>query len=175
MTQEENKKSNDQKEQDRLIIDRPEALSPMRKGMELTVTAIGWFIWAVLCRPLLLVFLWFVGFQIFYEHMIRLGGFSALIDFGFIYMGAIFALYLIIRGWNFYNAKKFKNKERRKSDKLVTAQDLENFFEMPPHSVDNAREWKNVTVTFAENHQIILAQTGNSNPKKQAKGLFRPT
>src|SRR5271154_7383806 len=116
MVNEQNSKNNE----DNLIIYHPHALNPLRKGVELGVTVVGWFIWAILCRPLLLAFLWFLGFELFYEHMIRLGGYKALLSFAFIYFGSIFLMYLLIRGWNFYNSKKFKGKDRRKNVRDVT-------------------------------------------------------
>src|ERR1017187_4981193 len=107
-----NKKNTKNNDED-LIIYHPHALNPLRRGVEWSVTAIGWFIWAVLCRPLLLAFLWFLGFEIFYEHMIRLGGIKALVSFAFIYFGSLFVMYLFIRGWNYYNARKFRKKNKR--------------------------------------------------------------
>ncbi|MBF0503819.1 MAG: poly-beta-1,6-N-acetyl-D-glucosamine biosynthesis protein PgaD [Candidatus Omnitrophica bacterium] len=161
-------KSNDED----LIIYHPHALNPLRRGMEWGMIAIGWFIWAVLCRPLLLALLWFLGFEIFYEHMIRLGGIKALAGFSFIYVGTVFVMYLFIRGWNFYNAKKFKNKNRRKNVRDVSVRDLENYFKFTPGVIQQAQGWKNVAVSFYEKSQILLkeSRTAGSN---FYKGYFK--
>jgi poly-beta-1,6-N-acetyl-D-glucosamine biosynthesis protein PgaD len=144
---------------DDLIISRPRALSTMRKGTEMTVTAVGWIIWAVLCRPLLLAFLWFLGFKNFYEHMIRLKGMLGLADLAFIYFTVVFALYLLIRGWNSYNAWKFKGRERRVRNPSVSAQDLERLFNLPAQTVEKAQTWKGMTVDFEKGDALLLKES----------------
>jgi biofilm PGA synthesis protein PgaD len=168
MVNEQNAKNNE----DDLIIYHPHALHPLRKGVEMTVTVIGWFIWAVLCRPLFLAFLWFLGFEIFYEHMIRLGGIKALIDFAYLYLGTIFAMYVLIRSWNFYNARKFRNKNKRKNVKDVTAADLEDYFKFAPDTIEKAQGWKNTVVGFSGLNQILIKE--ESKPGSQPdKGYFK--
>lgn len=163
---------NSQKKQDEMIIYHPHALNPLRKGVELSVTVIGWFIWAVLCRPLMLAFLWFLGFEIFYEHMIRLGGIVALADFAFIYFTSVFTMYLFIRGWNYYNARKFRKKNKRKSVKDVTADDLEQFFKFTPQTIENAQGWKNIVVSFQAKHQISIRQLSDTQAEA-SRGYFK--
>ncbi|MEI7998474.1 MAG: poly-beta-1,6-N-acetyl-D-glucosamine biosynthesis protein PgaD [Candidatus Omnitrophota bacterium] len=141
-----------------LIINHPYALNPFRKGVELTLTTIGWIIWAVLCRPLLLAFMWFLSVEIFYEHMIRLGGIFALADFIIIYLGCLFVLYLFIRGWNFYNSRRFRGKDRRKSVKEVSSNDLESYFKFASHVIEKARNWKNISVSFKDDNQVFLKE-----------------
>src|ERR1041385_3899300 len=107
--------------------------------------------------------------------MIRLCGFSGLVDFTFVYMGVIFGLYLLIRGWNFYNSKKFRGKERRLSHKAVSAHDLENFFKLEPQTIDRVREWKDITFEFEEKNQIFLKESKDSKNTQRYQGHFRPT
>ena len=144
--------------EDELIIDRPQAMNRLRKNTEFSMTVLGWMIWAILCRPLFFAILWFLGFEIFYEHMIRLGGIKALAGFAHIYFAALLVMYLLVRGWNVYNAGKFRNKERRKSVKDVTAEDLERFFKFMPQTIDKARHWKNIVVSLQGQNQLIIQE-----------------
>jgi biofilm PGA synthesis protein PgaD len=157
-------------EQEDLIIYHPHALNPFRKGVELTITAIGWFIWGILCRPLMLTFMWFLGFEIFYEHMIRLHGIAALVDFVFVYLTCIFIMYLSIRSWNYYNAKRFKGKDRRKSVNNVSTKDLEEYFKFSAGAIQQTQSWKNVVVSFKEDNQIFLKDMDSPT---QFKGYFK--
>ena len=166
-----NKKNPKDRDED-LIIYHPHALNPLRKGVELSLTVIGWFIWAVLCRPLLLAYLWFLGFEIFYEHMIRLGGIKAIVGFSFIYFGTVFVMYLFIRGWNFYNAKKFRKRNQRKNVKNVSTDDLENYFRFSPRTIEQAQGWKNIVVSFQAKHQFSLRKS--TDPEAESdKGYFK--
>jgi len=53
------------KKLDSLIINKPEALTNMRRKAEFSITTIGWIVWIFLCRPALLAILWLVGFRFF--------------------------------------------------------------------------------------------------------------
>jgi len=155
-----------------LIIYHPHALHPLRRGVEMGITAVGWFIWAVLCRPLVLAFMWFLGFEIFYEHMIRLGGIKALAAFAFIYFGTIFGMYLFIRGWNYYNATKFRKKNKRRSVTDVSAADLEAYFKFQEHAVEKAQQWKYIVVSFQAGHQISIRKPADEEAQSD-KGYFK--
>jgi len=148
----------DQKKED-LIISRPQSVSSMRKGTEMTATVVGWFIWAVLCRPLVLLILWVLGVEIFYEHMIRLKGIFSLADSVLLYYVIVVVFYLIIRGWSSYNQWKFRGKDRRVRNPAVSSQDLEQFFKLPPKTVKKVQAWKDITVDFQTNDQLLLKET----------------
>ncbi len=141
----------DQKDnKDDLIISRPENLSQGRKGVEAWITAAGWVLWAFLCRPVFLGILWFLGFEVFYEHMIRLKGIQGLADYTVIYAVVIFVLYILIRGWNAYNSRKFRGKNRRIRSALVTAKEMGRFFDLPIGTVEAVQAAGNVAVDIED-------------------------
>ena len=148
-----------EEKKDDLIITRPQAISSMRKGTEMTATVAGWFVWAVLCRPLILVVLWFLGVEIFYEHMIRLKGIFSLADSVIIYYVVVLAFYLIIRGWNSYNAWKFKGKDRRVKNVSVSDADLERLFKLQPRTLKKIRSCKDVTIDVQSDDRLIFKET----------------
>lgn len=149
----------DEKKEDDLIISRPQAVSSMRKGTEMTATVVGWFIWAVLCRPLVLLILWVLGVEIFYEHMIRLKGIFSLADSVLLYYVVVVVFYLIIRGWSSYNLWKFRGKERRVRNPDVSSRDLEQFFKLPPQTVEKIQRWRDVTIDFQGSDELLFKET----------------
>ena len=132
-----------------VIIDRPEALSPLRQGTEWSITTLGWIIWFFLCRPLVLVFLWFIGMEIFYEHMLRLGGLKGLKEIWGIYLFIILIIFLTVRGWNVYNYFKFRRKDRRQQSPAVTQSELEDYLKFEAGGVATIQNWSNVVIDFS--------------------------
>jgi len=51
--------------------------------------------------------------EIFYEHMIHLGGLKGIKEIWGIYLFIILVIFLVVRGWNVYNYFKFRKTDRR--------------------------------------------------------------
>lgn len=161
------------KKLDSLIINRPEALNNIRRGAEISITTIGWIVWIFLCRPVLLVILWLMGFRFFFKHMIDLSGLSGLQELKLFYISVIIVIVLLIRGWNMYNKARYGKKKRRSVVKGVSEERLEGCFKLPPGSVQKLRKMEEITVDFLEDHQFHIRDTKNA--KNQFDGFFRPT
>jgi len=157
-----------------LIIDRPEALGPFRRSLEWSITSIGWIIWFFLCRPVILILLWLLGFRLFYEHMIRLGGLRGLQEFFWIYSGMVLSIFLILRGWNVYNLRKFNKKSRRQNSAVVTGLELEQYFKMPPGGMKDLQGWKDISIDFMSDHFLKITDTATSD-SRTVRALFNPT
>jgi len=148
-----------------IIIDRPEALNPFRRGTEWSITTIGWIIWFFLCRPLILVFLWFIGMEIFYEHMIHLGGLQGLKEIWGIYLFVILIIFLVVRGWNVYNYFKFRKKDRRQQAPAVTAAEMEHYLKFEAGGVAAVQTWSNMAIDFSGHYALKLSDPSGKNPK----------
>ena len=118
------------------------------------------------------LFIWFLGFEIFYEHMIRLGGITALVGFSYIYFTTVFCMYLLVRGWNFYNVKKFRHKDRRKHVVDVSTDDLDRHFGFISHTIERTQAWKNIVVYFHEKGEILIKDTAQIESQSN-KGYFK--
>lgn len=160
-------------EEEGLIIHHPDAMSPIRRNMELSLTVIGWMVWVFLCRPALLAFLWIMGFEFFQEHMIRLGGINALVDFSFVYFTFVFILYLVIRGWNFYNARRFRGSDKRKINRSVDGRDLEICFHLPEGSIGKIQGSDYIDVNFFPESRIQIDVPSEKTPTKSFDGYFK--
>ena len=160
-------------EEEGLIIHHPEAMSLTRRNMELSLTVIGWMVWVFLCRPALVAFLWVMGFEFFREHMIRLGGISALVDFSFVYFTSVFVLYLGIRGWNYYNARRFRGWDKRKINRSVDAHDLETCFHLPEGSISEIQGSDYIDVKFFPESRIQIDVPSEKNRTRSRDGYFK--
>ena len=177
-----------EKAQKRIIINRPEALGYFRRGTEWSLTTVGWIIWFFLCRPFMLIFLWFLGVQIFYEHMVRLSGLRGLREFFGAYLGVILLIFLILRVWNIYNYSKFRGKDRRQKAIDTSVPELEKFFKLDPGAINTLYNWSQIAIDFAPDHHQRLtdaslkdrapinshfhpsAQPPHPNPSKNGNG-----
>lgn len=50
-----------------------------RLWLEVTITALFWGIWIYVVTPLVSLFLWFAGYQVFVEQMVTLGGYETFL------------------------------------------------------------------------------------------------
>ena len=157
-----------------LIVYHPKAMGPARKWTEMSITTIGWFFWFLICRPLILAFLWLIGLQIFYIHMIRLGGLKGVTDVFWIYYTISIFIFVVMRGWNLYNVKKFRMRESRLSSNLTSHPELEKFMKMPPQSIDGIHNLRAVAVDFLENHNLLFKDISQENGKSYP-AYFNPS
>ena len=142
---------------DHLIINRPEALTKLRRHAEVSVTTIGWVIWFFVCRPLFMVLLWMAGVGLFLEHMINLDGLRTVLMSWPLYAGIILFLIVVIRGWNVYNKSKYGKRNRRKNSDAVTEKELEVFFHMPEASASSIQSSQAMDVDFQEDHKLSIS------------------
>ncbi len=154
-----------------LIINRPEAMGAFRKGAELTIQTISWAIWFVFLRPLVLIFLWYIGIRALYNNMFYLKGYKTVVDHGLLFFSIIFGVYLIVRGWNLYNFIRFNKHERRKDILYVSDKELEDFFKLSSGSVRDIHGWDEITVSFQADHKVVFENVRN-NGRASLTGEF---
>ncbi len=146
-----------------IIIDRPTLKSKTRNFSEWTLNILGWILWIFLMRPLFLLFMWFVGYKIFYLHMIKLEGYTNLDKF-IAYTIVIFSIFLILMIWHKYNVFMFRNKERRVGRKNVSNKEMTDFFKFEdPEKIEDIKKARNIDIYFNDN-DIIKFKTGENNP-----------
>lgn len=158
---------------DSLIIDRPEALKKMRRGIEFSLTTIGWAVWIFLCRPVLIIMLWLLSFRVFFRHMVDLGGLVGLKELRIIYISVIILIIFIVRGWNLYNKMRYGKKCRRRFVRGVSNKKLEKHFKLPENSAARLQRMNAIDVDFLEDHELRITRPGA--PHSAVKGHFRPS
>ena len=159
-------------DQNPIIINRPEKLSSVKKIAEWSVTAFGWGLWFFFCRPLLIAFLWFLGFEAFYVHMIRLQGLRSVIVFFESYVFVILTLLLVARGWSFYNQMRFGQRGKRKGAPEVKPDELDHYFNMKEGSAAKLQSWKEIQIDFSPDYHLEFHRVG-SLEASPLKGQYR--
>ena len=158
---------------DSLIINRPEALKKTRRRIEFSLTTIGWAVWLFICRPLLILLLWFLSFRVFFRHMIDLGGLAGLQQLKIFYISIIVLIVFIVRGWNLYNKARYGKKTRRKFVRGISDKRLEDYFKLPQGSASRLQGMKEIKVEFLQDHQLHLDEPGK--PSNGFNGYFKPS
>jgi biofilm PGA synthesis protein PgaD len=96
-----------------LIIERPDLVKP---GHKLTAMGITLFFWGALLylwQPLLSLIAWGLNIQLFYNHMILLGGHRVFLQLLGFYLSVILCLGGGLILWARINQWRFRGKERR--------------------------------------------------------------
>lgn len=115
-------------EQDRFLID--ESLH-LKKGQKLTAWGFTLFFWGVLLyllQPILSLVAWWLNINLFYNHMIMLGGYQAFLD-----VVAFYLLVICILGggliiWARVNLWRFKNNNQREFCDHVNEKGIHEYF-----------------------------------------------
>jgi biofilm PGA synthesis protein PgaD len=123
-----------------IIEDRPELRGRTRTTVELVVTTLMWAFWIYLFLPMVTVVLWVAGLHFIYHTVIepavlthvkamlmRLGLFIAIV-------------FIVLRGWGYYNYYAFGRLDRRKQSAAITPADMAGHFGL---SVDRVRMLQN--------------------------------
>ena len=138
-----------------IIIDKPSFKSKTRNLTEWSMSIFGWILWFFLFRPFVLLITWVLGYDILYVQMYKLEGYKNIDRF--LMFGIIIAsLYVLLRAWNVYNAKRFRGKDRRKRAEDVDVKGMADFFETTPDQMQSLQECRSVDVVFLEKGEIRL-------------------
>ena len=139
------------------IIDRPELKSPLRHLVEGSITFALWAIWLYWILPLLTLFLWLLGFKIFYQELVAKAGFAELLEL--LRNGGIAILIIIILkfAWIYYNYfLMFKRKgERRKQVRISPDKVIAQFFKVDPEILEKAKKHHRINVVLEDKRIII--------------------
>lgn len=126
------------------IVDTPKLKSFIRDTTEWSFTTLVWAFWLYLLLPFLNIVLWFLGFRYFYMAMFETAGYQQLINLLGKMGCAVLIVFLILRSWGYYNYMRFGKKDRRKSTPSTTAEQLSQFFHVPPEQIPELQSKKEV-------------------------------
>ena len=149
-----------EKNRPRVIIDRPESMSELRKRTEWSLTAFGWFVWGLLTRPLLIFALWYLGVRQVYVHMVELGGARYLLTFFERYVFVIAAASTILLAWHLYNWLRFRGRDRRRRVADATEEELAQVVAIQPHGLRWLHGCKVITIHFGEEGRLMFQPEG---------------
>ena len=138
-----------------LIIDRPELQTPQQRYIFSMLTLVFWIIWFYLWLPLLSLFAWLLGFEYFYENMIRLNGLEGLLDLIGWYGLVIGASALLLVFWSAYNLSRFQGKNKRTTSIRVTEEQMAEFFHIDKSGLQICHHEKRIVFEFGQDGSIL--------------------
>ncbi|MFA6567628.1 MAG: poly-beta-1,6-N-acetyl-D-glucosamine biosynthesis protein PgaD [Victivallales bacterium] len=154
---------------DNLIIESPTLVSKTRRFTEWTLHIMGWILWILLIRPLIIVTLWYAALYFFNYHMFKLEGIDNPEYFG-IGAAVLATIYLGMFGWSRYNAWRFRGKDKRKSSGVATPEKMAEYYKVKPENITCLQDSKNVDVYFPGNDIIEI----DSEKVSKLKALYAP-
>lgn len=154
---------------DNLLIESPTLVTKTRRFTEWTLQILGWILWILLIRPLVIIILWYLALRFFNFHMFKLEGMDNPKYFG-IGAGVLTAIYLTMFGWSRYNAWRFRGKDKRKSRGEATPEKIAEYYKVKPEDIAALQDSRNVDVYFHGNDIIEL----DSEKVSKLRALYAP-
>lgn len=124
-----------------------------QKARDTVLTLLMWGIYIYLWIPLITLGAWLVGFERFYEIVIRYGEFDVIVDMLVWWSAAVIAILTCIVSWSGINYRRFHNKERRSSAGAASARDIREFFGVSEKEIER--------VHLSKRMQIDMDDLGN--------------
>ena len=143
----------------RIIINRPELQSSLQRITTRGITFIFWVIWIYLWLPLISLVAWWVGIQLFREHMLDNNGYRALLTDMHQYALTIALIAVVLIGWARYNLLRFRDKDNRKTSKHVDLAIQAQHFKIEAQQLRHWQDAKRLVIHHDQQGDIIDVKT----------------
>ena len=143
----------------RIIINRPELQSPLQRATTRGITFVFWVIWIYLWLPLISLVAWWVGIQLFREHMLDNDGYQALFSDMHQYALTIAFIAVVMIGWARYNLLRFRDKDNRKVSKHVDPSDQAQYFKIEAQQLRLWQTAKRLVIRHDQQGDIADVET----------------
>ena len=146
-----------------IIIDRPALKTRKRNLTEWSLSFLGWVLWFFLLRPFILLVTWVFGYDIVYVQMYKLEGYKNLDRF-LVFALIVMSIYIVLRAWNVYNARRFRGKDRRRRAENADPESMAKFFETTPEKMKALAASKSIDAEFLDNGVVRMTSTDLDEP-----------
>ena len=126
------------------VIDHPELKSVLRNMSEWSFTTVMWVLWVYLFLPLINLLLWIFGGHRIYITVVEEAHYRDAIQMFQNTGWCVLIIFLILRGWGYYNYHRFGKRERRKATPPVSTGQMADFFHVTEATVIRLRDQKEV-------------------------------
>lgn len=138
-----------------LVIDVPEQLSRVRRAEEAGLTAFAAVLWLVALRPVLLLLLWYLGWELAYTHMVRLEGWDNRGYFAAL-AGVFGGLGLLLFAWSRYNTLRFRRGERRRLQRDASEAELRARLGLSAEQLRRMRAERTLLVERPQRTEVVV-------------------
>lgn len=137
------------------IVDVPEQLSWARRTTDAGLTTFAMVLWFLALRPLFLLGIWYLGWQVAYTHMVKLEGWN---NGGyFAALGAVVAgLSALFFAWSRYNALRFRRAERRSLQRVASEAELPARFGLSLEQIERVRNSRELRVERPRRTEVVV-------------------
>jgi biofilm PGA synthesis protein PgaD len=127
------------------IENRDDLRSFLRNTTEWSFTVVMWGLWIYLFLPLLSLVLWIIGMPYIFKTILTEDVLRQMIGLLTRMGWAVVIIFIVLRGWGFYNYHMFGKKNRRKKHPEVTAEQMGRHFGVNIEDVKALQERKEIT------------------------------
>lgn len=142
-----------------LIIERPDLQSRPQRLVSTTLTAVFWAVWLYLWLPAVALLGWWLGISRFYEEMVRLQGYQAVVELLGWYAICVAVLAGSLIAWAVYNLLRFRGPDRRKAGPALRVGQVAEALGVEPDSLLAWQRARILHVTHDEAGRIDTVRT----------------
>ena len=153
-----------------LVVDVHNRLSRKRRLTELSLGAMGWFLWFSLLRPSFVVLLWALGLHILHHHVIAKSTYNDSHLLASLGIGIV-SIFLVVTGWNVYNRVRYGGKYKGRSPGLAENDYMGAFYRIPAEDVGYMKAGRRIDIHFRGGHVIDFDVDGG---EMLVKGFYDP-
>ena len=143
----------------RIIINRPELQSPLQRITTRGITFVFWVVWIYLWLPLISLVAWWVGIQLFREHMLDNDGYKTLFTDMHQYAIGIAIIAAALIGWARYNLIRFRDKDNRKASVQIDPATQATYFNIEPQKLSQWQVTKRLVIHHDKQGGITEVET----------------
>jgi len=137
------------------IIDDTSLKTPLRRGIELSVTTAAWLLWVYLVMPGVTLALWAIGIRLFVLEQIKLNNYQGLLSVAGYYLAGLAGIWLALNFWSTYNKSRFGGLDRRRDAGAVTIDELVKCGGLTEADLVRAREARRVVFDFSATTPVL--------------------
>jgi biofilm PGA synthesis protein PgaD len=137
-----------------LIIDVPNLQNMQQRYGFATLTLFFWGLMIYMWLPFISLIAWLFGIEMFYVHMIELGGYVGFLELLGWYGLTISIIAIVFGGWMLVNRFRFQGKEKRKPTVHVTSQQVADFLDADADYISKFSKERSVIVNLTGHGKI---------------------
>ena len=131
-------------------INMPTLLPRRRRVADAILTALMWAFYSYLWAPLISLVAWLLGFEFAYDVLVRAGGLELLRDVILFYGTMVALIFIVVSGWSAVNRSRFADHNRRKAIRVVTEEEISDYFGLEAEQLATMRDSQIVHVELGE-------------------------
>ena len=144
-----------------LIIETPHLQNLQQRYGFATLTLLFWALWLYLWLPLMSLLAWFLGINIFYTHMLELGGYAGFLELLGWYAITVLLIGIIFGVWMMVNIFRFRGKEKRHPVADVEDYEVADYFGVDSEFLSDFADKRSLVVHLSAEGEITsIAKSG---------------